>query len=249
MRGKNWLMTNTVRLIALLLLAVMVAMVATSCGGGEAEKTQVTGSTVKLPPGATGETLTETPTGTQASATQGEQDQGTESKATTTNSQSPTKSAVLSGVKFTVVSAKRESSNKVVLTSGQREVQGDYLEIELSIENVGSELVDLSRYSFRLWNPAIAADQYYEYYGSNKNYGGYISENTISATLLDYATLQPVKCKLKIGEKLEDVFLFFDLNPLRTSKNEGVTKEGTNLILHDKDTGEEVGINLAGYAD
>jgi hypothetical protein len=148
-----------------------------------------------------------------------------------------------------VISAKRETNNKVVVTSGNREVEGDYLEIGMTIKNVGSELVDLSNFSFRLWNPAIEADQYSDYYGNNKTYGGYVSENTISAALLDYSTLQSVSYKLKQGETVDEIFLFFDLNPQSTAKNEGVTKEGTNLIIYDTDTGEKVEINLAGYTD
>ena len=58
--------------------------------------------------------------------------------------------------------------------------------------------------------------------------------------------------KLKIGESVDKVFVFFDLNPKNTARNTGVTKEGTNLVIHKSrgdDAGDEVEISLAGYPD
>jgi hypothetical protein len=83
-------------------------------------------------------------------------------------------------------------------------------------------------------------------------YGKYVSENLISATLLDYTNLQPAAYKLKIGESVDGVFLFFDLNPKNTARNTAVVKEGTNLVIRKQrgdDSGEEVEISLAGYPD
>lgn len=256
MREKNGFMFRALKLLPILLMAVIFALAAASCGS-KAGSTQTTENSTKLPPGATEETSTSTSSSLETSQSQ-QVDQGqgttsTTSESTTTATTSTTttteKTAYLSGANFTVISAKRETNNKVVVTSGNREVEGDYLEIGMTIKNVGSELVDLSNFSFRLWNPAIEADQYSDYYGNNKTYGGYVSENTISAALLDYSTLQSVSYKLKQGETVDEIFLFFDLNPQSTAKNEGVTKEGTNLIIYDTDTGEKVEINLAGYTD
>jgi hypothetical protein len=57
---------------------------------------------------------------------------------------------------------------------------------------------------------------------------------------------------LKIGEAVDGVFLFYDLNPKNTARNEGVTKEGTNLVVHKvqgEDSGDEIEIDLSGYPD
>jgi hypothetical protein len=118
----------------------------------------------------------------------------------------------------------------------------------MTVENAGDGLVDLSSFSFRLWNPAIEADLYEDFYGSIGTYGGYVSENMISATLLDYESLQSVSMKLRVGETVDNVFLFFDLNPQSTAVNEGVNLAGTNLVICDTETGDQVEINLADYA-
>jgi hypothetical protein len=118
----------------------------------------------------------------------------------------------------------------------------------MTVENAGDELVDLSSFSFRLWNPAIEADLYEDFYGSTGTYGGYVSENMISATLLDYESLQSVSMKLRVGETVDNVFLFFDLNPQSTAVNEGVNLAGTNLVIYDTETGDQVEVNLADYA-
>ena len=44
------------------------------------------------------------------------------------------------------------------------------------------------------------------------------------------------------------VFLYFDLNPKSVARNEGVTREGTNLVFYKMrgdDSGDKVEINLA----
>ena len=158
-----------------------------------------------------------------------------------------TKTVYLSGVNFSVVSVSRDDSNETVAGSSVREVAGDFLQIEMAAENTGGELVDLSKFSFRLWNPAIDADLYEDFYGSTGTYGGYVSENMISATLLDYETLQSVSMKLRIGETVDNVFLFFDLNPQSTAVNGGVSLAGTNLVIYDTETGDQVETNLAEY--
>lgn len=239
----------TVTITALLSLG-LVAILISSCGGGTEDSTQPPGDSLKYPPGTTDEMLTET-TGSGGPALQEEEQRPEDERnEPPPETAAPDASAELAGARFAVVEATRRDSNADVLTSGQREVAGDYLEIELVVENVGDDLVDLSEYSFRIWSPGIEADEYEEYYGMNGTFGKYVSENMISAVLLDYTTLQPAAYKLKMGESADGVFLFYDLNPKRTSLNEGVTKEGTNLVFYKsrgEDAGEEIEINLAGY--
>jgi len=55
-----------------------------------------------------------------------------------------------------------------------------------------------------------------------------------------------------VGESVDQVFLFFDLNPENVGKNPNVTKENSTLIIR-KTSGDEYGtevyIPLAGYPD
>ncbi|NPV58768.1 MAG: hypothetical protein HPY75_03775 [Actinobacteria bacterium] len=252
---------RTLKLVSPAVLLVAVALVAASCGGGNAS-TQSAGSSSKLPPGAAtsessgASTSTSAASGVAESATASSSDTtsgsatgtSTSSSNSSQNTAGITKTAYLSGANFTVVSVSREDSNATVAGTNTREVAGDFLYVELSITNVSGELVDLSDFSFRLWNSAIDADLYEDYYGSDGAYGGYVSANMISASLLDLSTLQSVSYKLRIGETAEDVFLFFDLNPLSTAKNEGVTMDGTNLVIYDTETGDKAEINLSGFA-
>jgi hypothetical protein len=248
---------------AALLLAAIAVLGASSCGGSEPKSAPVSEEGAKLPPAITEDSMqlttgsgnltlqggdgTTTGTGTGQSTTQTNQTSQTKQSNST-----PGASAELAGARFKVVRAARPDSNKVAITTSQREVKGDYLEVELEVVNDGSDLVDLSQYSFRLSSPGIEADQYEEYYGMVATYGKYVSENLISAILLDYSNLQPAIYKLKIGETVSGVFLFFDLNPKSTARNSGVAKEGTNLVIRKQrgdNSGEEVEINLAGYPD
>lgn len=158
----------------------------------------------------------------------------------------------LLGVVFTVVKAARKESNSTVISSNAREVKGDYLEIELEITNSSSSLARISDYSFRISSPGIIASDYYDYYGATSTYGGYVSSHVISGTLMYYSTLGGVSDKLKIGETLSDVFLFFDLNPKNAGKNPNVTKENTELIIKKvsgSGYGTTVSVPLAGYPD
>jgi len=229
----------------LLILAVGVV----SCGGTNKSTSGKSNSVPKLPQGMTEKELKEAKSAKdlQSSGVMSDSSAAQQSAA-----QSPSTSADLAGARFTMVSALRNDSNKKVLVSGQREVLGDYMEVELTVENIGDDLVGLSQYSFRLKSPGIEADTYNDYYGSVSPFGTYVSEHTIAAVLLDYADLKPVDYKLRIKEKLESVFLFFDLNPLNTTMNEGVTKDNTRLIIRKvtgSGSGDEVEISLAGYPD
>jgi hypothetical protein len=233
---------------------VMIALLVISCGGSS-ESEQQSSDSQKYPPGTTEEMLSETTgSGEPAVEEEGKNQEEEEGEAVTNTADSvaPGTSVEVAGARFTVVEATRPDSNADALTSGQREVPGDYLEIELLVENVGDDFLDLSEFSFRIWSTGIQADDYREYYGPDGLYGRYISENMISAVLLDYSTLQPVAYKLKVGESLDSVFLFYDLNPKSIYRNEEVTKEGTNLVFYKsrgEDAGEEAEINLAGYPD
>jgi len=240
---------KTGMLAAVITVLLILAVGVVSCGGNKTSTTGKSQGGSKLPQGMTEKELKE------AKSAKDQQSSGVTSDSSAAQqsaAQSPTTSADLAGARFTVVSALRNDSNKKVLVSGQREVLGDYMEVELTVENIDDDLVGLSQYSFRLKSPGIEADTYNDYYGSVSPFGTYVSDHTIAAVLLDYADLKPVDYKLRIGEKLESVFLFFDLNPLNTTKNEGVTKDNTQLIIRKvlgSDSGDEVEISLAGYPD
>ncbi len=233
-------------ILAVALMAVGLA----SCGSGAKKTTE--SKTVKTPPGVDStQAAATTPASSTSSTAAGDSNQGTTD--TQTQSKTPSSAADLVGGRFTVVGATRPDSNKSVVSSNSREVQGDYLEVELTIANVATDhLVDLSEYSFRLSSPGIAAGTYESYYGTTTTYGGYVSTNVISATLLDYSSLSAVAYKVKVGETVSKVFCFFDLNPENVARNPGVTKDNTTFIVRKTsgdDYGEQVSISLAGYPD
>jgi hypothetical protein len=239
-----------------LVLSVVVALALASlglasCGSNTATKTTKT-NTVKTPSGVDStQVATTTPTSSTSSTAPGDSTQGTSD--TQTQSKTPSTAADLYGGRFTVVNATRPDTNKSVISSSGREVKGDYLEVEFTIANVATDhLVDLSEYSFRLSSPGIAASSYEDYYGTTTTYGGYVSSNVISATLLDYSSLSPVAYKVKVGETVTKVFCFFDLNPDNVARNAGVTKDNSTIIIKKisgTDYGESVSIPLAGYPD
>jgi hypothetical protein len=218
------------------------------CGGATSKKSS--SSSTKLPPGVT-ESEISSPS-TTASSTEA---QSTAAQSTTAQStaSSPSAAADLAGAHFTIVGATRPSTNKSVISSSDREVPGDYLQVELTIDNTGANgLIDLSQYSFRLQSPGIAADTYADYYGTTGTYGAYVSTNEISATLMDFANLQAVTYKVKVGETVSKVFAFFDLNPETNARNAGVTKDNTQFIIRKvsgTDYGTQVAIPLTGYPD
>ncbi len=246
----------TLKWLAIFPLMIITVLFAASCGtNSKTDQAQASGT--KLPPGASDQAQADTSNngGSQSQgAGQGQSTQNgstgsTNSPQTATTTSTTQKTASLAGVNFTVTSAIRDNNNKVVTTGNQRQISGDYLRVELSIENASSALVDLTNYSFRLWNPAIDASLYYDYYGTTGTYGLYVSSNMISATLLDYSTLQAVTYKLKMGEKVEQLFLFFDLHPQSAAQNPGFTKDSSNLVFYDTTTDTKVEINLAGFPD
>jgi hypothetical protein len=241
-------------LVVLLALALMTVYLA-SCSGTSSKKTTTSSKSTKLPPGTTESQVKGASTTTsqaQSSQASSSSTSGTSSTTTTTTATTPSTSADLVGARFTVVSATRLTTNKSVISSSSREVTGDYLNVELKVQNVGTGLVDLSEYSFRLYSPGIDADSYSDYYGTTTTYGAYVTTNTISGTLMDYTSLSAVAYKVKIGEEVDKVFLFYDLNPQNVAKNTGVTKDNTSLIIKKvsgTDYGEKVSIPLTGYPD
>ena len=238
--------------VSALLFVLLIGLV--SCGGNDAATEEAPAENADegtpLPPGLTGEDLE----GLNLEDTASDADEGGAEGSTALESQDPRYMADLAGARFAIVEVTRNDSNAKVIASGAREVLGDYLEVELAVENVGDELVDFSQYSFRLESPSIEADEYRSYYGDVGAFGKYVSEHVISAVLLDYADLTPVLYKLKRKEVLEGVFLFYDLNPQSAEVNEGFSADIANgdayLVIRKvrgSDYGEEVKISLAGF--
>jgi hypothetical protein len=249
---KRYGRAGKVVLPATIVLSVALAFCATSCGGASREES-VGYEGPRYPPGTDEEMLVRTTGSGLGSLAEGaEGSKASAEGGDRTTATAPGATAELSGVRFTVVEATRPDSNAVVVTSGQREVPGDYLEIELLAENGSGDIADLGEFSFRLRGPHVKADAYEAYYGDDPRFGKYVSEDTISGVLLDYATLRPAACKLKAGEVLDGVFLFFDLNPRSTARNQEMDKDNVKLVirkLRGEDAGEEVEISLSGYPD
>jgi hypothetical protein len=234
----------------------LTAFFAASCGSSSTAKKSTGNTTTKLPPGVTaateGESSSATSSSTSSSSTQSTPAATAPAPAAATSS-NPSATADLAGTRYTIVHATRPNTNKSVISSSGREVPGDYLEVELTAFNTGAAgLVDLSQYSFRFLSPGIAASNYADYYGTVGTYGAYVAEHEISASLLSYSDLQPAAYKVKVGENITKVFVFFDLNPLTDAPNAGVTKDNSQFIVYKTsgtDSGTQVAISLAGYPD
>ena len=256
MAGKGAHVGRIRALSAVFAFSLLLVMGFVSCGGSAGVPADTPDGGTRLPPGMTEEDLEGLSVGDLEPGTGGSGTDENEEELREPDASQSEHSALLAGARFTIVDVTRNDSNKKVIDAGQREVAGDYLEVELAVENTGDELADLSHYSFRLESPAIEAGDYRSYYGEVAYLGRYVSEHVISAVLLDYADLTPVLYKLKIGESLEGTFLFFDLNPLNTARNESFNldnKSGdTNLVIYKlrgSGSGEEVKIDLGGFAD
>jgi len=237
-------------IVSVVVVLGLTAFGIASCGSSStARKTTTSNNSVKLPPGVSPSDAKSSSASSpsSAAATLSQSTTPTQPQAST-----PSASADLVGGRFTVVTATRPTTNKSVISSSAREVPGDYLEIELTVFNTGSNsLLDLSQYSFRLTSPGIAADTYTDYYGNTGTYGAYVGTNEISGTLLNYSDLTPAVYKIKVGETVSKVFLFYDLNPLTNAPNAGVTKANTQLIIYKSagtDYGTQVSIPLSGYS-
>lgn len=251
MKDRNGRVKKAVTVILLATMMISLIIVGASCGTRE-EKSTGGSSSTKLPLGTTEESLEETST-TRTTAEPSDSSGSEESDTiSTTSTSTPMVTLDLAGARFTMVSAERKTSNSDVVSGDAREVDGDYMEIELEVENVGTDLLDLGDFSFRLYSPGIEADEYYDYYGDTGTYGEYVSSHTISGSLLDYSNLSPVSYVLKIGETVDGLFLFYDLNPDSTQQNAGVTKDNSKLVIKKvsgSDYGDYIDMGLIGYPD
>lgn len=232
-----------VSVLVLLLIAGTVAVA--SCGGTSGSTSN--SSQEKLPPGTTADSTTQQST-VADTANENSSSGSSTSNATAAASSTKLVPADVAGGYFEVVKVTRRENNKQVVSGNTRQVAGDYLEIELQVTNTSDTLLDLSEFSFRLESPGIDAGAYADYYGSGGAYGTYVTTHVISGTLLDYSSLQQAGYTLKSGEVVDSVFLFFDLNPVSTAKNDAVTLENTDLIIKKvsgTDYGTKAYINLA----
>ena len=247
--------------IGVVVLLALTVIAAASCGSGNSKSTSST--TNKLPPEVSEKEATRSSSDSTAQSSAesstdsstGESSSSSKSGnyASTSSGSTPDAFAVLNGAKFTVTRATRPDSNSSVVSSGGREVKGDFFEIAMTVENAATDhMVDLSKYSFRLYSPGIQASTYESYYGETGTYGKYVDEHEVSASLLSYSTLEQVSYLLKVGESVDEVFLFFDLNPENVGRNPNVTKDNSAIIIK-KTSGDEYGtevtIPLAGYQD
>ncbi len=147
------------------------------------------------------------------------------------------------GGRFTVTSAVRKDDNSSVASEALREVSGDYLELELTVENISDDLLDLKEFEFRLWSPGINTEDYAWKYPLGKPVG----DNLIAAVLLQQEDLAPVDFRLKVGEVLEDCLLVFDLNPKSVRPNPGFDPAGATFSVkktRGEGSGEKAEISL-----
>lgn len=241
---------QALKLVAVMLTLTALALALASCGG-DSKSTESTSGT-KLPPGTSAESVSQTSTtttGTTTSNNTASSNGATSTKKTTTSSAGSHQEGVtLEDVNFTVTGVTRADSNSEVVSGNNRELDGDFLQVDLAVTNASGGLAELSDYSFRLYSTAIDASSYDDYYGNTTTYGGYVKANTISAALLDSSTLQQVSYVLRDGESVDEAFLFYDLNPLSIDANADFTMDGAVLIIYDTETAESVEISLAGFA-
>ncbi len=156
-------------------------------------------------------------------------------------------SAVLEagGGRFTVTAATRRQDNSSVASEAIREVGGDYLELELVVENISDDLLSLSDFEFRLWSPGINTDDY----GWRYPLGRPVGDNLIASVLFLQEDLKTVDFPLKVGEVLEDCFLLFDLNPKSVRVNPGFDPAGATFSVkkvRGSGSGEKGEISLDG---
>ncbi len=151
----------------------------------------------------------------------------------------------LEGGRFTLTKVTRMSDNGDVSSAAMREMKGDYLEFELSVENVSDDYLDLTEFEFRVWSPGIDTDDYAWNYPLGTPQG----DNIISAVLLDQDDLSAITYSLKIGEVYDGGFLFFDLNPKSVNRNEAFDPEGATFSVYKArgdGAGEKVDVSLSG---
>lgn len=227
----------------ILALAMMLALPAAGCGGEEAQQpAPVNQEGLKLPPGVVEQG------GLSADAPERVVPERTVTAETTSSGAADSASAAaieLEGGRFTLTSVTRMTDNQDVTSAAVREMEGDYLELELTIENISDDLLDLSEFEFRVWSPGIDTDDYAWDYPLGMPEG----DSLIAATLLDREDLSAVAFNLKIGEAYEGSFLFFDLNPKSVYRNDAFDPEGATFSVYKArgdGAGEKSEVSLSG---
>jgi len=222
------------RAAAFALLALCMT-IAAGCGGNSGkEPTPLGPQGTKLPPGVVeqGGLPSEAPQREQAAPSGGE---------------TAAARAVLEvgGGRFTVTGVTRHDDNATVASQSVRETAGDYLEVEIEVENISDDLLDLSQFEFRLWSPGIDTEDYPSRYPLGRPVG----DDLIAAALLQQEDLSPAGFSIKIGEVLEDCFVFFDLNPKSVHPNPGFIPADATFGVYKargEGAGEKAEISLDG---
>jgi hypothetical protein len=225
------------------MLIVLASLLAAGCGSNKAqEPAPVSEEGLKLPPGVVEQG------GLPADAPE----RVVQEKTTTTSTANAKASAPatsttldLEGGRFTLTKVTRMTDNKDVTSAAMREMKGDYLEFELTVENTSDDLLNLGEFEFRVWSPGIDTDDYAWNYPLGKPDG----DNLIAATLLDQDNLTPVTLNLKIGEVYEKSILFFDLNPKSVHRNDAFDPEGATFSIYKArgdGAGEKAEVSLSG---
>lgn len=229
-------------ILAAICTVLVVALVASGCGAKETgQPVPVTDEGLKLPPSVV-----------EAGGLPNVEPERTDAKQITTGTTENTATSTsrgevrdFGGCRFTISKVSRLKENGDVSSSQVRKVKGDYLEVELVLENIGDDFLDPRYFEFRIKSPGIET----ETYSWDNPFGRSVDDNTISTTLLDNENLTPVNFSLKIGEVYDKGFLFFDLNPKNVSKNTNFVSETATLIIYKlrgEGSGEKEEISLAG---
>ncbi len=151
----------------------------------------------------------------------------------------------LEGGRFTLTAVSRLEDNQDVTSAAMREMGGDYLEFEVSVENISDDYLDLTEFEFRVWSPGIDTDDYAWNYPLGRPGG----DNLIIATLINQDDLSTLTYRLKIGEVYEDALLFFDLNPRSVYRNDAFDPEGATFSVYKargEGSGEKAEVSLSG---
>lgn len=226
-------------------LIVLASLLAAGCGSKQAQSPAlVSEEGLKLPPGVVEQG------GLPADAPERVvQEKNTTTTTTTANASASasTTSATLDleGGRFTLTKITRLTDNKDVTSAAMREVKGDYLEFELTVENISDDMLNLGEFEFRIWSPGIDTDDYAWNYPLGRPDG----DNLIVATLLDQDNLTPVTLSLKIGEVYENSILFFDLSPKSVHRNDAFDPEGATFSIYKArgdGAGEKAEVSLSG---
>jgi hypothetical protein len=232
-----------VTLVAMLI--VLASLLAAGCGSNQAqEPALVSEEGLKLPPGVVEQGGL--PADAPERVVQEKTTTTTTSTANAKASASVTSTTLdLEGGRFTLTKVTRMTDNKDVTSAAMREMKGDYLEFELTVENTSDDLLNLGEFEFRVWSPGIDTDDYAWNYPLGKPNG----DNLIAATLLDQDNLTPVTLSLKIGEVFEKSILFFDLNPKSVRRNDAFDPEGATFSIYKArgdGAGEKTEVSLSG---